>query len=55
MVQANLKQIYGEIELLRNDISVIKHILSQEGELTEEARKRLAAARKTPSSKYAKL
>ena len=55
MVETELKHIHEDIETLKNDISVIKHILSQEGELTDEARQRLEAARKTPASKYVKL
>ena len=55
MAQNSLKHMHEDIETLKIDVSVIKHILSQEGELSEGARKRLEAARKTPESKYIKL
>lgn len=44
--------IYNDLELLKRDIAVIKHVLLEEGELTAEAKKRLAEARKTPRSLY---
>ena len=55
MAQNDLQHMHQDIEELKNDIAVIKHILSEEGELTDEAKKRLEAARKTPASEYAKL
>ena len=55
MAQNELQHMHQDIEELKNDVAVIKHILSEEGELTEEAKKRLEAARKTPASKYVKL
>lgn len=55
MAQTNLKHMHLDIETLKNDVAVIKHILSEEGELTQDARRRLEAARKTPNSKYVKL
>jgi len=53
--EAEMRHIYEDLELLKTDIAVIKHILSEEGELTEEAKKRLAKARATPDSEYAEL
>ena len=55
MTQTDLKHMHKDIEALKNDVAVIKHILSEEGELTDEARRRLESARKTPISKYVKL
>jgi len=55
MPQIDLKHMHEDIKTLKNDVSVIKHILSEEGELTIEARRRLETARKTLQSKYAKL
>ena len=55
MAQNELQHMHQDIEELKNDIAVIKHILSEEGELTDEAKKRLEAARKTPASEYVKL
>ena len=54
MAQNDLQHMHQDIEELKNDVAVIKHILSKEGELTDEAKKRLDAARKTPASKYVK-
>ena len=55
MVQTDFKHMHEDIETLKNDVAVIKHILSEEGELTDEAKQRLEAARKTPASEYVKL
>lgn len=55
MAEETLKMIHRDVEKLKNDIEVIKHILYEEGELTEEAKTRLEKARKTPFSKYTKL
>ena len=55
VAQTDLKHMNEDIEMLKNDVAVIKHILSEEGELTNEAKRRLEAARKTPSSKYVKI
>ena len=37
MAQNDLQHMHQDIEGLKNDIAVIKHILSEEGELTDEA------------------
>ena len=50
-----LKHMHKDIEDLKQDVAIIKHILSEEGELSEEAKSRLEAARKTPESKFSKL
>ena len=55
MADSELKHIHQDIESLKRDIAVIKHILSEEGDLTDEAKKRLERARKTPISQYKKL
>lgn len=47
-----LKHIHEDIEVLKRDMAIIKHILSEEGELTEEAEKQLAEAQQTPKSAY---
>ena len=49
------EHMHEDIEALKNDVAVIKHILSEEGELTEEAKLRLQKARNTAESKYTKL
>lgn len=55
MTESEIKYMYRDLEELKRDVSIIKHILSQEGELTENTKKRLTKARKTPISKYVKL
>ena len=52
MNPSEMKHIHEDLEILKRDISVIKHILLEEGELTEEAIKRLEEARKTPKEDY---
>ena len=52
MVPAEIEHMHQDIEELKRDVSVIKHILSEEGELTEDAKKELAEARATPDSEY---
>jgi len=47
--------MHEDIELMKEDISVIKHILSEEGEITDLARKRLEKARETPDFEYLEL
>lgn len=49
------EHMHEDIEALKNDVALIKHILSEEGELTEEAKLRLQKARNTAESKYTKL
>ena len=54
-MDSELKHMHKDIESLKQDVAIIKHILSEEGELTEEAKARLESARKTPVSKFSKL
>ncbi len=55
MTEADIKHMHKDMEELKQDISIIKHILSEEGELTEETKKRLAKVRATPDSEYVDL
>ena len=55
MEKSDLAHMHKDIENLKRDVSVIMHILSEEGELTEEAKERLEKARKTNISEYEKL
>jgi hypothetical protein len=52
MSDIDLKDVHEDLVALQRDVSVIKYILSEEGELTDEAKKRLAEARETPDSEY---
>ena len=55
MAELELRHMHEDLEELKRDVSVIKHILSEEGELREEAKRQLKEARKTPNSEYIKL
>ena len=55
MAETVLQHMHNDLELLKKDVSVIKHILYEEGALSDEAIMRLEKARKTPLSKYKKL
>ncbi len=55
MTDTIMEHMHKDIEVLKRDISIIKHILSEEGDLTREAKKRLAKARQTPDSQYVEL
>ena len=56
MTEAEIQHISEDIEIMKKDIAIIKNILiDEEGELTEEAKKRLAEARATPNSEYVEL
>ncbi len=52
MTQTEIKQMHDEVEILKRDMALIKHILIEEGELTEEAIKDLEEARKTSKKEY---
>lgn len=55
MTEAVLEHMHADLEQLKKDISVIKHILSEEGKLTPWARKALSKARTEPPSSYTTL
>lgn len=50
-----LEHMHEDIEVLKRDIAIIKHILSEEGELTSDTKQRLERVRKTPHEKYVEL
>ena len=52
--QTVIEHMHKDLEELRRDVDVIKHILSEEGKLSKYARKQLEEARKTPDSEYIK-
>jgi hypothetical protein len=52
MTEVDIKHLHEDILKLKKDMSVIKHILSEEGKLTEWAEKELAEARAMPDSEY---
>ncbi len=50
-----IETIHQDILELRNDILVIKDLLSEDFELSEHAKKALKEARETPESEYLDL
>ena len=54
-MDADIKHIHEDIEVLKQDMALIKHIITQEGKLSKEARERLHLARETPDSEYKEL
>ena len=55
MSETDIRHMHEDLELIKQDIAIIKHILTEEGELTPEAKERLSKARKTHLDKYVKL
>ena len=51
-MNTDIKHMHEDLEMLKKDIAVIKHVLLQEHKLTPKAMKELEKARKTPQSKY---
>ena len=50
-----IETVHKELVGLKKDIEFIKHALSEDFELSDEARKALKAARETPESEYVDL
>lgn len=55
MSEAEVIHMHEDLEAIKQDIALIKHILVEEGELTDNAKQRLEKARKIPLSQYTKL
>lgn len=55
MAATDVERLERDLSEVKRDLAVIKYILSQEGELTEEAKRRLSEARETPESEYVEL
>ncbi|MBI4148248.1 hypothetical protein HY490_03065 [Candidatus Woesearchaeota archaeon] len=55
MAEAVLEHMHKDIELMKKDLAVIKHILTEEGQLTEWAKVQLLKARNEPESSYTDL
>ena len=49
-----VEHMHKDLEDLKRDMAIIKHILSEEGKLSDYAKKELQEARKTPDSEYIK-
>ncbi len=55
MADATIKHMHQDIELMRQDLAVIKYILSEEGQLTDWAKEQLVKARSEQASSYTDL
>ncbi|MBI2147496.1 hypothetical protein HYU19_03390 [Candidatus Woesearchaeota archaeon] len=55
MADAVMQHLHQDMEEVKKDIALIKYILSEEGELADTAKLRLAKARKTPLSDYVEV
>ena len=54
MNQTAINHMHEDLEELKRDMAVVKHILSEEGKLSGYAKKLLKNARDTPDSEYIK-
>ena len=54
MSEIMTEHMHADLEEIKQDMAIIKHILSEEGRLTEYAQVLLAEARATPDSEYIK-
>lgn len=54
MADTEAEHIHHDLEELKRDMAVIKHILSEEGKLSAFAKKALKDAGDTPESEYIK-
>ena len=52
MESVSLKTIHEELRSLQKDMQFIKHAISEDFELSKEAKKQLEEARKTPRAEY---
>ncbi|MEK6984462.1 MAG: hypothetical protein AABX33_07855 [Nanoarchaeota archaeon] len=52
MTSVSLKTIHEELKDLQKDMKFIKHALAEDFELSNEAKRQLEEARKTPRSEY---
>ena len=52
IAETEIKHMHNDIEIVKRDLAVIKHILFEEGMLTESAKKQLEQARKSSKSQY---
>ncbi len=55
MSEVELIHMHEDLEIMNRDIAIIKHILTQEGELTEETKIRLDRSRSIPRSEFIEL
>ncbi|MBI4182265.1 MAG: hypothetical protein HY520_04840 [Candidatus Aenigmarchaeota archaeon] len=54
-MDAQLKHLHRDMVKVKADLALIKHILSEEGDLTPWAKQQLKEARKTDEDRYIPL
>lgn len=54
MSEAAIVHFHEDLEVLKRDLAIVKHILSEEGKLTTDAEHLLEEARTTPETEYIK-
>ena len=52
MADTAAMHLHEDLEVLKRDVALIKHILSEEGKLTPYAKRALEEARQTPDAGY---
>ena len=52
MKSVSLATIHRELQELQKDLSFVKSVIAEDYELSDEAKKELAEARRTPKEKY---
>ncbi len=55
MTDLVIAHMHKDLESLKREVSLIRHILSEEGELTPEAQARLKNARQTSKTEYLEI
>jgi len=54
-MSTSIETIHQELVDIKKDMAFIKHVLSEDFELSEKAKKAIRIARKTPEKKYIDL
>ena len=52
MAPVSLEIIHKDLKNLQKDVDFIKHLVAEDFELSQEAKKQLEEARKTPRAEY---
>jgi hypothetical protein len=55
MAEVSINHIHKEVLMIKQDLELIKNILSEEGKLSDYAKEKLLKARKTLNSEYLNL
>ncbi|MBI4140173.1 hypothetical protein HY483_04435 [Candidatus Woesearchaeota archaeon] len=55
MTDIDIAHLHNDIVQLKNDVQIIKHILSEEGKLTDWAKNELKKTREIPEEEYVNI